>query len=456
MTIRERLSLGFSLLAGAILLFAFTFLYFFEKTSGERLFENRLSKRSATFINLLFEQQMKKSELFELERRRATRFKSEKTVILDDSGSIFFSTSDSIPFPNAAELMAAVDADGGASFLVDDYRIIGRRVVHNQRRYHIFIGAVDADHAAFLGQLRFILVGIFLGMIIVVSLISWWFAGRILRPFLGVLSGLEKISAANIRDRLPEHNNPDELGRLVHIINGMLDRIEQALMLQKTFVANVTHELKNPLTKITSQIEVTLLNERESQVYRSTLQSILDDIRDMNLLSQSLLDLSTLSADPGSYSVIPVRIDELLWEVRDRVQAMAQGYQVNFTMARVPEDDSLLTVAGNLHLLRTALANLVENAGKYSFDRKVEITLHASEGQVEIHIMNQGPGIRSEHLPKLLDFGFRADTEGTVPGYGIGLPLANRIIKIHGGQMSIQSRQGKDTVVRILFNTIAS
>ena len=451
MTIREKLSLGFTILTGSILLSAFLFLYFFQKRSGERLFDDRLSKRASTFVNLLFEQGITRETLRELESRRATRFKSEKTVILDAKGSVFFSTSDTLWFPPNEQLMAAAGSDEEISLVVEDYRIVGKRIQSNGKLFYLFIGAIDADQSAFLGQLRFMLVGIFLGMLVVVSLISWWIAGQVLQPFRNVLRQLDRISAASIRDRLPPYPHPDELGRLVSILNGLLDRIDQAFQLQKTFVANVSHELKNPLTKITSQIEVTLLNDRDVEVYRSILQSILEDVRDMNLLSKSLLDLTTISADPGSYSVTPVRMDELIWEVRDRVQAMPQGYQVSFTMVRVPEDDAHLMVSGNLQLLRTAFHNLIENAGKYSFDRRVEVTMHASGSQIEIHIMNQGPGIKEEHFPHLLDFGFRGDSAGSVSGYGIGLPLANRIIKIHSGKLSIHSEIGKNTIVRILF-----
>lgn len=455
MTIREKLSLGFSLLTGSILMVAFIFLYLFEKRSGERLFENRLTKRGETFANFIFDRGMDKEMLEDIERRRATRFEKERTVILDADKNIYFTTGDSIPFPTKDRLIAALGPAERTYFVAADYRITGRRFAQAGQTFYIFVGAFDSDHATFLNQLRFILVGIFLGMLIIVALVGWWFAGRILDPFRSILRQLDRVSAADMKERLEPYPKPDELGKLVTILNELLDRIENAFQLQKTFVANVSHELKNPLTKITSQIEVTLLSERESEIYKGILKSILDDVREMNVLSKSLLDLSTVTHDPGSYTAKPVRIDELIWEVRDRVQSMPSGYQVSFTIARVPEDDRLLTVSGNLYLLRTAFLNLVENAGKYSFDRKVEVTLHASEKEIEVHILNHGPGIPAEQLPHLLEFGFRGYQTSAVSGYGIGLPLSSRIIRIHQGELSILSDPGKTTVVRILFRHAA-
>src|SRR5690606_28984676 len=92
-------------------------------------------------------------------------------------------------------------------------------------------------------------------------------------------------------------NQNDEIGRLSITFNNLLDRIENAFRLQKTFVANVSHELKNPLTKISSQLEVSLLKERSVSDYQNTISSVLDDIRELSQLSNSLLELAKVSEE---------------------------------------------------------------------------------------------------------------------------------------------------------------
>src|SRR5690606_37451617 len=110
--------------------------------------------------------------------------------------------------------------------------------------------------------------------------------------------------------------------------NKLLDRIENAFKMQKTFVANVSHELKNPLTKINSQLEVVLLKDREPETYRQTVSSVLEDIRDLSLLSDSLLELAKVSDDRRDLLTERVRIDELLLDLREKVANMQKEYRV--------------------------------------------------------------------------------------------------------------------------------
>ena len=201
-------------------------------------------------------------------------------------------------------------------------------------------------------------------MLAMVTATGWIFSGRALRPVHKVIENINGFSADNLDQRLKGGDQPDEVGALVRIFNDLLGRIQAAVFMQKSFVANVSHELKNPITKVVSQVEVTLLSERERETYKEVLQSVLEDVKEMNLLTQSLLDLSTLSHDPRSFSFLPVRIDEVLWEVREKIQSLPQQYRVDFGILRIPEDESQMTISGNYSLLRTAMLNMIENAAK--------------------------------------------------------------------------------------------
>lgn len=188
-------------------------------------------------------------------------------------------------------------------------------------------------------------------------------------------------------------NNRDEIGRLTDTFNKLLDRIENAFKVQKTFVANVSHELKNPLTKINSQLEVVLLNDREPEVYRQTISSVLEDIKDLSLLSDSLLELAKVSDDRKDLLTEKVRIDELLLDLRESFSKMRSDYTVKINFDELPEDDSWLEVPGNTGLLKTAFLNLMDNGCKFSPDHTVCVSLTGKKDQIEIKVANRGEGI---------------------------------------------------------------
>jgi signal transduction histidine kinase len=288
-------------------------------------------------------------------------------------------------------------------------------------------------------------------MVVLVGLTGWVYAGRALRPIQKVMSEVEGISPLDLSKRVYDNGQPDEIGKLVAIFNRMLARIEGAFSLQKTFVANVSHELKNPLTKVTSQLEVTLLNEREKAEYRSTIASVLEDIRELNQMSNSLLELAQLSRGESSFSMNPVRLDEILWEVRERLEAVETGYQVIIELRDLPEDESKLYVNGNPHLLKTALRNVIENACKFSPEKKSQVVLTCHEERLVVAVIDRGPGIGEEDLQRIFEPFYRADATSRTKGYGIGLSLSQRIIALHKGTIEVDSKEGIGTMVRLTF-----
>jgi signal transduction histidine kinase len=241
------------------------------------------------------------------------------------------------------------------------------------------------------------------------------------------------------------------MGKLILIFNGLLARIENAFQLQKMFVSNVSHELKNPLTNITSQLEVTLLNERTKDEYRETIESVLEDIKGLNHLSNSLLDLARLTRESDSFTMSKVRLDEILWETRESVSAIDSNYKVEVEILDMPEDEGRLYVNGNPYLLKTAFQNIIENACKFSRDGRAIVSLACQKDDLIVRVTDRGPGIEEKDLENVFQPFFRTDATSKVKGYGVGLPLSQRIISIHKGKISIESVPGAGTVVIVVL-----
>lgn len=453
MKIRERLSLQFSILVCGLLIIAALILYYFASDSAGKYFDNLLRQRAQTTFSIWSNVAFRDSVNFSLiERSRRNQLPAEKSLIFESNGRVLFNSNDSIFFPPLISYLQDLKKSDEVFLKSNDHRIVGIRLNSEKgETFYVFTGARPDDNTVWLQQLRFLMVSIFVMMLAIIALTGWIFSSRALRPIKKTIQDIQSIPATDLKGRLSGGDSKDEIGELVRIFNDLLGRIANSVNLQKTFVANVSHELKNPVTKIISQIEVTLLRDRDPETYRQTLQSILEDIREMNLLTKSLLDLSRVRHDPNSYNFMPVRIDEILWEVRDRVHGMGHGYRVDFAILSAPEEEEKMTVSGNPYLLRTAFENLVENAGKYSHDKIIDVVMNCGSASIEIIISNVGPGIPAEKLPNIFDFGMRVDQVKSTAGYGIGLPLTQRILKIHNADIRIESDPGTLTRVIVVF-----
>jgi signal transduction histidine kinase len=164
-----------------------------------------------------------------------------------------------------------------------------------------------------------------------------YFAGKALRPVSSIVRQVKGISASNINDRLQTRNNQDELTQLAQTFNDMLARLEEAFMLQKSFVAHASHELRTPLAVITSQIEVARLHDRSSAEYQAILDSVLEEVKSMNELSNGLLEMARVNADAATIPLEAVRADELLWQARTELLKKQTDYGVDIDFEELPE-----------------------------------------------------------------------------------------------------------------------
>jgi signal transduction histidine kinase len=183
--------------------------------------------------------------------------------------------------------------------------------------------------------------------------------------------------------------------------------------------------------------------------YHQTIESVLEDIRGLNQLSNSLLELARLTREQDSFTMTRVRLDEVIWDVRDFVSSIDPTYRVEVSIHEMPEDENKLTVLGNPYLLKIAFQNIVENACKFSPDKSSKVTLTLVKDELVVEVSDQGPGIEKKDLNNVFEPFFRTDATSKIKGYGIGLPLSHRILSIHKGRIELDSSPGKGTIVRV-------
>ena len=175
----------------------------------------------------------------------------------------------------------------------------------------------------------------------------------------------------------------------------------------------------------------------------------------MNALSNGLLDLAKASSDISAISLHPLRIDEIIWETRSELTNSKKDYKIFIEFKEPIEEEMQLTILGNEHLIKTAIANLMDNACKFSPDKSVEIFLSVKSHAIVVEFTDRGIGIDEADMDKIFHPFFRANNAKSISGNGLGLTLTDKIISIHRGEIFIESQSPKGTKVTVSIPFLA-
>ncbi len=324
----------------------------------------------------------------------------------------------------------------------------GVKVHAKPKDYIVVVSANNYYINHHLDFLRNILgLGILLSSVVTISM-SVYFSKRIFDPIKRITNRVKHISTENINLRLEEEYR-HEIGELTATFNDLLNRIETVMEIQKNFIGNASHELATPLTAIIGEAEVTLKKERQPAEYQLALQKILTQAERLNEITRSLLSLAQIGFKGNKLHVDVIRADELIWEVKAIIDQLNPNHQIRVNLDFLPEDPKKLKVSGNRQLLQLALVNLLNNACKYSYNQPVTVHIGTTAQEVVLVIQDKGVGIPEPEMPFIFDPFFRASNSKRFEGYGIGLPLARNIIKLHGGLLSVSSKLNTGTTVRV-------
>jgi two-component system heavy metal sensor histidine kinase CusS len=312
-------------------------------------------------------------------------------------------------------------------------------------------GAMDVTEDELL-ILRFrqrLLYGFLLGSSLC-ALFGWWAANRGLRPIRRLEATTRTINANHLRERLEPAEVPQELGNLVHALNDMLDRLDQAFSKLSQFSADLAHELRTPITNLMGEAEVALSSERSKEDYKQVLVSSLEEFRRLSRLITRMLFLAR-TEDPQTaikHGAIDPR--KLVEDVLAFFEASAEEQGVRL------EGHGEGALRGDAELLRQALANLVSNALEATPPGgAIQVGIRPVPLGIELEVRDTGRGIPAEELPIVCDrfARTRASLDGKAVGTGLGLPIVRSIALLHGGDLAIASEPGKGTVVQLLLPT---
>lgn len=269
-----------------------------------------------------------------------------------------------------------------------------------------------------------------------------WLAARALAPVGELTAAAERVTAQNLRERLPVPATADELARLAIVLNATFDRLAAAFAQATRFSADASHEFKTPLAVARAELERMLASPTLADADRESAATVLDQLRRITRTTQTLLLLSR--ADAGQLGLHPDDGDlaALVRACAEDAQVLAEARGVSLKV----EAPSPAPARFDAERTTLALQNLFENAVKYNCDGgRIAVTLARENGALAVNIANTGPGIAGEHRAQLFARFFRADAPSEIPGHGLGLSLARELARAQGGEVRLAESGGEWT-----------
>jgi signal transduction histidine kinase len=284
--------------------------------------------------------------------------------------------------------------------------------------------------------------------------IAFLLARYVYTPIRRVSQAADEIAQGNYDQEVPLAGDKEVKG-LASSFNQMASQVKQSQQTLRDFVANVSHELRSPLTSIKGFAQAILdgtAKDKEAQIKAANI--IEDESKRMMRLVDDLLELSKLESGQIVMVQEPVDVKELLEHCRDIVAIRVEESGLELTL----DIQSTAAVTGDIDRLEQVINNLVDNALKHtpSGGRVTIIALQPSAGFIEITVSDSGPGIPPDQLKHVFERFYRVDTSGTKTGTGLGLAIAREIIRAHSGNIAVLSKLKEGTQFIVTLPTIPS
>lgn len=261
-------------------------------------------------------------------------------------------------------------------------------------------------------------------------MIGYGLATAALRPVERMRAEAAVISAQQPGRRLPAARAGDELGRLGATLNDMLDRLENALQRERSFVADASHELRTPLALLKAEIELALERPRSARELKAALRAAGAETDRLSQLAEDLLLLARVDENVLPLRRVPLETGTLLDTVALRFRARALHTGRTIRTAR----DGGPTITADQLRVEQALGNLIENALRYGAGT-IRLSVHDLPDSVEFHVMDEGSGFPDELLPRAFERFSRDSRQRSTGGAGLGLAIVQAIAHAHGGNV---------------------
>ncbi|MBB5639126.1 signal transduction histidine kinase [Pedobacter cryoconitis] len=453
MKIKDRLALYFTLISTITLLCVLSVTYFTFKKVMESEFFDRLTDRTMVTAKLYLKaDEISNEALNQVRTEYLERLNGEVIRIYNDRNSAAFIGDDQQFW--SSQTIDKVREMGKIRFKEGERQVVGIFYKDNQGDFVILASAIDQSTAIRVQTLLKVMTGVFIVIFLGLLLSGRWIAKRILSPLDVFINQVKLIKSNNLHFRVEEGTNKDEITLLAQNFNNLMEHLEHSFILQKTFVANASHELRTPVTRMIIGAEIALSKIRQRDDYEKALHSVLEDAEKLENIINALFNLAQADLEYSSSLSRQIRIDELIWQLQEEWNQRKGPNQLLVEMKNLPmTDDTPLIISANPTLLQIALDNIIGNAFKFSDNQPVNCILEIVSEGIILTISDKGVGIAEDKLKEIFKPFYSSSHKIEHAGNGMGLYMANKIITLFNGKITVTSSKASGTTFRIEFHS---
>lgn len=386
---------------------------------------------------------------------------SMELMVFSSSGKILitsvgFAPDETQPMPDYQ--LALSDTDGYGTWtgkLTSGEKVMAvTRVIRNNNgsfvgaiRYVVSLEGADKRVLAVIGLLT--AAGAVILLFVFTS--SYFFLKSILNPIRQIGATARRIAQGDFEARI-EKSNDDEIGGLCDTINDMAVELGTAERMKNDFISSVSHELRTPLTAIKGWAEtITEVGDDDKATFSRGMGIIIRESERLSGIVEELLDFSRMQS--GRMTLTMEKID-ILAELGEAVYMFSDRARSERKFLLYDEPAMLSPVLGDINRLRQVFVNIIDNALKYTAEGgTISVAAMEAEGLISVVISDDGCGIPAKHLPNVKKKFYKANQ--TIRGSGIGLALADEIMRLHNGSLTIESQENVGTTVTITIPVLS-
>ena len=381
---------------------------------------------------------------------------AQVTLFLSDTnGKILLCTDESIFIDAAAGLTNTVLEEAFSGNFVDDGRLDGLyRTPHYTRGQkiglpdgrtsgYVFVAASTRGLTEFLGRLLNMFLLAALTMVVIASIVIYFVTARMVRPLRDMLAATHSFSQGDYTTRI-QVSSADEIGLLAQEFNHMAEALARNENMNRSFVANVSHELKTPMTTIAGFIDGILDGTIPQEQQEKYLAVVSVEVKRLSRMVRSMLDLAKIEAGE-------MKLNPALFDMNGTVCQVIFSFETAIENKRLDIrglDVDKVMINADPDLMHQVVYNLIENAVKFvNEDGYIEVRYHSDNDRTLVAIRNSGSGISSGELPKVFERFYKTDRSRSQDksGVGLGLYIVRTVIQLHGGEIHVSSKEGEYT-----------